>query len=77
MAPLQKAGIVALIKNRTDDMTLAIGDGKHLNTCVKSVFEGLEICSIYVHISKLASTCNGHNYSPVPFDLAYTFWVQV
>ena len=28
MAPLQKAGIVALIKNRTDDMTLAIGDGK-------------------------------------------------
>lgn len=29
VAPLQKAGIVALIKNRTDDMTLAIGDGKH------------------------------------------------
>jgi hypothetical protein len=28
VAPLQKAGIVALIKNRTDDMTLAIGDGK-------------------------------------------------
>ena len=27
MAPLQKAGIVALVKNRTDDMTLAIGDG--------------------------------------------------
>ncbi|KAK1664309.1 hypothetical protein QYE76_052468 [Lolium multiflorum] len=27
MAPLQKAGVVALIKNRTDDMTLAIGDG--------------------------------------------------
>lgn len=30
MAPLQKAGIVALIKNRTDDMTLAIGDGNNL-----------------------------------------------
>ena len=29
VAPLQKAGIVALIKSRTDDMTLAIGDGKH------------------------------------------------
>lgn len=29
VAPLQKAGIVALIKNRTDDMTLAIGDGEH------------------------------------------------
>ncbi|KAK7313723.1 hypothetical protein VNO77_38918 [Canavalia gladiata] len=27
VAPLQKAGIVALVKNRTDDMTLAIGDG--------------------------------------------------
>ncbi|XP_021759697.1 phospholipid-transporting ATPase 1-like [Chenopodium quinoa] len=27
VAPLQKAGIVALIKKRTDDMTLAIGDG--------------------------------------------------
>jgi len=29
VAPLQKAGIVALIKNRTDDMTLAIGDGNY------------------------------------------------
>ncbi|XP_011032936.1 PREDICTED: phospholipid-transporting ATPase 1-like isoform X2 [Populus euphratica] len=27
VAPLQKAGIVALVKNRTRDMTLAIGDG--------------------------------------------------
>ncbi|OMO87063.1 Cation-transporting P-type ATPase [Corchorus olitorius] len=27
VAPLQKAGIVALVKNRTSDMTLAIGDG--------------------------------------------------
>ncbi|KAF6143025.1 hypothetical protein GIB67_041093 [Kingdonia uniflora] len=27
VAPLQKAGIVDLIKSRTDDMTLAIGDG--------------------------------------------------
>ncbi|KAM1251816.1 hypothetical protein ACFX13_040726 [Malus domestica] len=27
VAPLQKAGIVALMKNRTTDMTLAIGDG--------------------------------------------------
>lgn len=28
VAPLQKAGIVDLIKSRTDDMTLAIGDGE-------------------------------------------------
>lgn len=27
VAPLQKAGIVALVKKRTADMTLAIGDG--------------------------------------------------
>lgn len=29
VAPLQKAGIVALIKTRTEDMTLAVGDGRH------------------------------------------------
>ena len=28
VAPLQKAGIVDLVKNRTDDMTLALGDGE-------------------------------------------------
>lgn len=27
VAPLQKAGIVALVKKRTSDLTLAIGDG--------------------------------------------------
>ena len=32
MAPLQKAGIVALVKNRTADMTLAIGDGMNSST---------------------------------------------
>jgi hypothetical protein len=31
VAPLQKAGIVDLIKKRTSDMTLAIGDGEILN----------------------------------------------
>lgn len=30
VAPLQKAGIVDLIKSRTVDMTLAIGDGKFI-----------------------------------------------
>lgn len=29
VAPLQKAGIVALVKKRTSDMTLAIGDGNY------------------------------------------------
>ena len=32
VAPLQKAGIVALIKKRTDDMTLAIGDGEYYSS---------------------------------------------
>lgn len=37
VAPLQKAGIVALIKNRTDDMTLAIGDGTVFNLILFAV----------------------------------------
>lgn len=36
VAPLQKAGIVILIKSRTDDMTLAIGDGNlEINTLLE------------------------------------------
>jgi magnesium-transporting ATPase (P-type) len=31
VAPLQKAGIVDLIKSKTSDMTLAIGDGEMLH----------------------------------------------
>lgn len=38
VAPLQKAGIVALIKNRTEDMTLAIGDGRHCLVCYIYIF---------------------------------------
>lgn len=40
VAPLQKAGIVALVKNRTTDMTLAIGDGKYYSVDIipKSLF---------------------------------------
>lgn len=33
LAPLQKAGIVALVKGRTSDMTLAIGDGNSQCLC--------------------------------------------
>lgn len=33
VAPLQKAGIVALVKKRTSDMTLAIGDGNTQGLC--------------------------------------------
>lgn len=34
VAPLQKAGIVDLIKCRTDDLTLAIGDGELIDSDV-------------------------------------------
>lgn len=30
VAPLQKAGIVALVKKRTSDLTLAVGDGNNV-----------------------------------------------
>lgn len=39
VAPLQKAGIVSLIKSRTEDMTLAIGDGR-LNFSIVGNFSG-------------------------------------
>lgn len=50
VAPLQKAGIVDLIKSRTNDMTLAIGDGEFsilLTRCyifvIKRYFHGFQI----------------------------------
>ncbi|KAF5739000.1 hypothetical protein HS088_TW12G00196 [Tripterygium wilfordii] len=43
LAPLQKAGIVDLIKSHTKDMTLAIGDGHHegMKNFVFAYFESL------------------------------------
>ena len=38
VAPLQKAGIVALVKNRTSDMTLAVGDGIFTPKILKTFF---------------------------------------
>ncbi|KAK4476675.1 hypothetical protein RD792_015835 [Penstemon davidsonii] len=43
VAPLQKAGIVALIKNRTDDMTLAIGDGANDVSMIQRADVGIGI----------------------------------
>lgn len=43
VAPLQKAGIVALIKNRTDDMTLAIGDGANDVSMIQMADVGIGI----------------------------------
>nr|GMD01331.1 phospholipid-transporting ATPase 1 [Ipomoea batatas]GME17546.1 phospholipid-transporting ATPase 1 [Ipomoea batatas] len=43
VAPLQKAGIVALIKSRTDDMTLAIGDGANDVSMIQTADVGIGI----------------------------------
>lgn len=44
VAPLQKAGIVDLIKKRTDDMTLAIGDGANDVSMIQMADVGIGIC---------------------------------
>ncbi|KAI4353561.1 hypothetical protein L6164_002500 [Bauhinia variegata] len=44
VAPLQKAGIVDLIKCRTDDMTLAIGDGANDVSMIQMADVGVGIC---------------------------------
>ncbi|KAK4359559.1 hypothetical protein RND71_021788 [Anisodus tanguticus] len=44
VAPLQKAVIVDLIKSRTDDMTLAIGDGANDVSMIQMADVGVGIC---------------------------------
>ncbi|XP_076922236.1 phospholipid-transporting ATPase 1-like [Bidens hawaiensis] len=43
VAPLQKAGIVAMIKKRTDDMTLSIGDGANDVSMIQMADVGIGI----------------------------------
>lgn len=44
VAPLQKAGVVDLIKSRTDEMTLAIGDGANDVSMLQMADVGVGIC---------------------------------
>ncbi|ONK67954.1 uncharacterized protein A4U43_C05F5580 [Asparagus officinalis] len=44
VAPLQKAGIVDLVKSRTNDMTLAIGDGANDVSMIQMADVGVGIC---------------------------------
>ncbi|KAL5974812.1 hypothetical protein ACLOJK_031483 [Asimina triloba] len=44
VAPLQKAGIVDLIKSRTNDMTLAVGDGANDVSMIQMADVGVGIC---------------------------------
>lgn len=57
VAPLQKAGIVALVKRRTSDMTLAIGDGNTQCLCFL-VFLSFPLFKTYV--SQHTLLCSGY-----------------
>lgn len=46
MAPLQKAGIVSLVKNRSSDLTLAVGDGVFSSV---ALFQIANFCKKKVH----------------------------
>ncbi|KAG6760547.1 hypothetical protein POTOM_037070 [Populus tomentosa] len=65
VAPLQKAGIVALVKKRTSEMTLSIGDGISLNYFAMGQFRFL-VPLLLVH---------GHwNYQRMGYMILYNFY---
>lgn len=89
VAPLQKAGIVALIKNRTDDMTLAIGDGANDVSMIQTADVGVGISGQEGRQAVMASDfamgqfrflvplllVHGHwNYQRMGYMLLYNFY---
>ncbi|XP_047316022.1 phospholipid-transporting ATPase 1 [Impatiens glandulifera] len=89
VAPLQKAGIVALIKNRTDDMTLAIGDGANDVSMIQMADVGVGISGQEGRQAVMASDfamgqfrflvplllVHGHwNYQRMSYMLLYNFY---
>lgn len=89
VAPLQKAGIVALIKNRTDDMTLAIGDGANDVSMIQTADVGIGISGQEGRQAVMASDfamgqfrflvplllVHGHwNYHRMGYMLLYNFY---
>ncbi|KAL4381930.1 hypothetical protein AHAS_Ahas04G0182700 [Arachis hypogaea] len=89
VAPLQKAGIVALIKSRTDDMTLAIGDGANDVSMIQMADVGVGICGQEGRQAVMASDfamgqfqflkklllVHGHwNYQRVAYLILYNFY---
>ncbi|KAA8517635.1 hypothetical protein F0562_015109 [Nyssa sinensis] len=89
VAPLQKAGIVNLIKNRTDDMTLAIGDGANDVSMIQMADVGVGICGQEGRQAVMASDfamgqfqflkrlllVHGHwNYQRVGYLVLYNFY---
>lgn len=89
VAPLQKAGIVDLIKSRTDDMTLAIGDGANDVSMIQMADVGVGICGLEGRQAVMASDfamgqfqflkrlllVHGHwNYQRVGYLVLYNFY---
>lgn len=89
VAPLQKAGIVDLIKSRTDDMTLAIGDGANDVSMIQMADVGVGICGQEGRQAVMASDfamgqfrflkrlllVHGHwNYQRVSYLILYNFY---
>ncbi|XP_043716778.1 phospholipid-transporting ATPase 1-like isoform X2 [Telopea speciosissima] len=89
VAPLQKAGIVDLIKSRTDDMTLAIGDGANDVSMIQMADVGVGLCGQEGRQAVMASDfamgqfqflkrlllVHGHwNYQRVGYLVLYNFY---
>ncbi|XP_020590039.1 phospholipid-transporting ATPase 1-like [Phalaenopsis equestris] len=89
VAPLQKAGIVDLIKSRSNDMTLAIGDGANDVSMIQMADVGVGICGQEGRQAVMASDfamgqfrflkrlllVHGHwNYQRVGYLVLYNFY---
>ncbi|XP_027336782.1 phospholipid-transporting ATPase 1-like [Abrus precatorius] len=89
VAPLQKAGIVDMIKSRTDDLTLAIGDGANDVSMIQMADVGVGICGNEGRQAVMASDfamgqfqflkrlllVHGHwNYQRVGYLVLYNFY---
>uniref|UniRef100_A0A2P2MFY6 Phospholipid-transporting ATPase n=1 Tax=Rhizophora mucronata TaxID=61149 RepID=A0A2P2MFY6_RHIMU len=89
VAPLQKAGVVALVKNRTNDMTLSIGDGANDVSMIQMADVGVGISGQEGRQAVMASDfamgqfrflvplllVHGHwNYQRMGYMLLYNFY---
>ncbi|VFQ61645.1 unnamed protein product [Cuscuta campestris] len=89
VAPLQKAGVVNLIKTRTDDMTLAIGDGANDVSMIQMADVGVGMCGQegrqavmasdfamgQFHFLKRLLLVHGHwNYHRIGYLVLYNFY---
>ncbi|KAG6513277.1 phospholipid-transporting ATPase 1-like [Zingiber officinale] len=89
VAPLQKAGIVSLIKSRTEDMTLAIGDGANDVSMIQTADVGIGISGQEGRQAVMASDfamgqfrflvplllVHGHwNYQRMAYMILYNFY---